>query len=98
MDYMKDFRDTCEMLCRELADANDKVKKAGKLTSGDLEYIDRLTHAIKSLKTVIAMEEANGTSGYYYDNGLAHELRQLAGRAHDETTRRDIERIANRMR
>lgn len=68
MDYLNDLHETCDMLSRELREANEKIRNAGgKLSSGDLEYIDRLTHAIKSVKTTIAMVEAeeDGESGYY---------------------------------
>ena len=68
MDYLKDLHETCETLSRELGEANEKIKRAGgKLSAGDLEYIDKLTHAIKSVKTTIAMMEAQdeGESGYY---------------------------------
>jgi len=68
MDYLKDLHETCETLSRELGEANEKIKRAGgKLSAGDLEYIDKLTHAIKSVKTTIAMmeaEEGEGESGY----------------------------------
>ncbi len=68
MDYLKDLHETCETLSRELGEANKKIERAGgKMSSGDLEYLDRLTHAIKSVKTTIAMMEAedDGESGYY---------------------------------
>ena len=68
MDYLKDLHETCETLSRELGEANEKIKRAGgTLSAGDLEYIDKLTHALKSVKTTIAMAEAeeNGESGYY---------------------------------
>lgn len=68
MDYLKDLHETCETLSRELGEANEKIKRAGgKLSAGDLEYIDKLTHALKSVKTTIAMMEAEdeGESGYY---------------------------------
>ena len=68
MDKTETMHELCEMLSRELEDANEKIRKAGgKLSAGDLEYVDKLTHAIKSLKTVIAMDEQgeDGYSGYY---------------------------------
>lgn len=67
MDYLKDLYEMCETLSRELGEANDKIKKAGgKMTAGDLDYVDKLSHAIKSIKTTIAMMEAedDGESGY----------------------------------
>lgn len=58
MDYLKDLHETCETLSRELGEANEKIKRAGgKLSAGDLEYIDKLTHALKSVKATIAMME-----------------------------------------
>lgn len=51
-----------EMLCEEL----DNVTKKGELSAGSLEIIDKLTHSIKSLATIIAMEESSGYSGREY--------------------------------
>ncbi len=60
--------DICEVISGELEDANDKIRKAGdKLTAGDVDYIDKLTHTLKSLKTTIAMVESEGGS---YDDGM----------------------------
>lgn len=65
MDYLKDLHEMCEVLSRELGEANEKVRKnGGKLSGSDLEYIDRLTHAIKSIKTTIAMTEAEDGGSY----------------------------------
>lgn len=60
--------DLCEVISNEIEDANEKIRMAGgKLTAGDVDYIDKLTHALKSIKTTIAMEEANDE--YSYDDG-----------------------------
>lgn len=62
--------DLCETLSEELDEANAKIRKAGgKLSAGDLDYIDKLTHSLKSVKTTIAMAEAEdkGYSGFYWD-------------------------------
>jgi hypothetical protein len=65
MDYLNDLHEMCEVLSRELGEANEKVRKnGGKLSGSDLEYIDRLTHAIKSIKTTIAMTEAEDGGSY----------------------------------
>lgn len=70
MHNIEDLHELCETLSREVGDANEKIRSAGgKMTSGDLEYIDRLTHALKSIKTTIAMMEAeDGESGRYMPN------------------------------
>lgn len=60
--------DLCEVISGEIEDSNEKIRMAGgKLTAGDVDYIDKLTHALKSIKTTIAMEEAD--SEYSYDDG-----------------------------
>lgn len=49
-----------EMLCREL----DDMSSSGRLSTGDLEVIDKLTHSIKSIDTINAMEDAYSSEGY----------------------------------
>lgn len=52
------------MLCDEL----DEFTKRGKIDNiNDLDAIDKLTHSIKSIDTIIAMEEA-GYSNENYSN------------------------------
>ena len=54
MHNIEDLHELCETLSREVGEANDKIRTAGgKLTAGDLEYIDKLTHALKSVKTTL---------------------------------------------
>ena len=53
----------CEMVSDELSKVTNKVEKT-ELSAGMLEYIDKLTHTLKSIKTIMAMEE-----GASYDNG-----------------------------
>ena len=75
--------DLCETVSKELESANEKINGAGgELSAGDLEYLDKLTHTMKSLKTTIAMiETEDGHSGYYmggryyYDNDMPMEGR-----------------------
>lgn len=51
-----------EMLCDEL----DQYAKKGELTAGSLDIVDKLSHALKSITTIMAMEDADGEySGTY---------------------------------
>ena len=54
-----------EMLCEEL----DKITKKGELSAGSLDAMDKLTHSIKSIATIMAMEEAEG--GYSENGGYS---------------------------
>lgn len=68
MNPHEELKKICDTLNRELEHANEKISRAGgNITGDDLSYIDRLTHAIKSVKTTMAMMESEdgGESGYY---------------------------------
>lgn len=80
--WIDDLYDLCETVAKEIGAANKKIEAAGgKLSGADVDYIDKLTHTMKSIKTTIAMaeaEERDGESGYYpymggyrsYDDGM----------------------------
>jgi hypothetical protein len=70
MDFYYDLK---KMLCREL----EEIARRKELSAGDLEVIDKLTHSIKSIVTIMAMED----SGYSYDNGARR--RDTMGRYND---------------
>ena len=63
-----------EMLCEEL----EKITKKGELSAGSLDVIDKLTHSIKSIDTIIAMEDAgySNESGYSYARGHGRNARR----------------------
>ena len=67
MHNIEDLHELCETISREIGEANEKIRKSGgKLSGEDLTYLDKLTHTLKSLKTTIAMMEAeDGESGRY---------------------------------
>lgn len=70
MEYINELYDLCEVISRKIAEANEKIRKAGgELSGGDVEYIDKLTHTLKSLKTTIAMMEAEDDGGYSMAGG-----------------------------
>lgn len=56
-----------DMLCEEL----ENLVKKGELSAGALDAVDKLTHSIKSLVTIIAMEEG-GYSNDGYDRGSSY--------------------------
>ena len=65
MDYEKELYELCETIKEEIGEANEKIKKAGgKLSGSDVEYIDKLTHSLKSIKAVMAMMEDESDDEY----------------------------------
>lgn len=76
MDTLKQLHEMCETITKAITQANEKIRTAGgKVSSADMDYIDKLTHSLKSVKTTIAMMEAedmdNGeySERYYRDGG-----------------------------
>lgn len=61
-----------DMLMDELEECTDK----GELSAGSLEIVDKLTHSIKSIDTILAMEEAGysneGYSNEYSNRGYSN--------------------------
>ena len=87
-DYIEDLHELCETVSNELADANQKIRSSGgKLSAGDVDYLDKLTHMMKSIKTTIAMVESE-------DDGHSYHWPMYYGRSYADgsrgrTTRRD---------
>lgn len=65
---MEELRD---MLCEEL----QKITKKGELSAGSLDIVDKLTHSIKSIDTIMAMEG----SSYENRRGMGGNSREDRG-------------------
>lgn len=68
MRYLHDLKD---LLCSELEEYAEKGKAGGKMSSGDLEAIHKLTDTIKNILKIDALAEETGYSGenYYMGEG-----------------------------
>lgn len=56
--WTEDLEELCEKVTDELSEANKKLEKSGgKLTAGDVETLDKLTHTLKSIKSVLMAAE-----------------------------------------
>ena len=66
-DTMQNMEELRDMLCEEL----DKITKKGELSAGSLDIVDKLTHSIKSIDTIMAMDDAgySNAGGYSYARG-----------------------------
>lgn len=70
-DYIDTLHDICDVMMKELEKSNEKIKMSGGEVSGsDIEYLDKLTHGIKSTKTTIAMMEADDEYSGDYDSDM----------------------------
>lgn len=64
---MHEMYELKEMLCDELG----KITKKGELSAGSLDAVDKLTHSIKSIDTIIAMDEYSEEEGSYEGGSYA---------------------------
>ncbi|MCR5092747.1 MAG: hypothetical protein K6B72_02110 [Lachnospiraceae bacterium] len=84
-DLYNDLHGACEAMSRELGEMVDKIEQNGwKMSGSDLEMMDKLTHGIKSVKTTMAMMDAEGGS---FDDGSYARGRRSYARGRDSMGR-----------
>lgn len=71
------FEAICEAICKEMEKLEEKYDKGTQLSSADLEDIDKMAHALKSLATYKAME---GNSEYGREGSYARGRSRMTGR------------------
>lgn len=99
--YLNELHDMCETLNRALKEANEKIRNGGgKLSVSDIDFVNKLTHSIKSVKATIAMIEAeemdDGENSYGYDNRGYSRRMYRNGSYDDGNYARGRGRYANR--
>lgn len=89
-----------EYICDELDELERKADKDGKLSMAEMQYVDMLAHAKKSLLTADAMmEEGYSMDGSYdgsYDGGSYEGNRSYARRGGSRNTNRSYARGRDR--
>ena len=73
---MEKYRELEEMICDEI----DKISDRGELNGSSLEMLDKLSHTLKSLKTIDAMDG-------YSEDGYGHDSMSYRGRRRDSMGR-----------
>lgn len=74
---MHEIYELKEMLCEEL----EKYGSKGDLSTGELEIVDKLAHAVKNLGKIIEMYEDEEYSGAYaYEDGMMGGSYRRGGR------------------
>ena len=77
MTNIEELEKLCEKAMDSIAESNRKLEKeSDRLTAEDAKYLDHLAHLVKSVKTVIAMEEYSD-DGY---SGSRYRRREAMGR------------------
>ena len=81
-DLYSELEELCETTANEIKTANQKIRSAeGKVSPSDMDYLDKLTHIMKSIKTTMAMMDAeDGYSGRDYSNRSYARRRDSMGR------------------
>ena len=74
----KTIHDLREMLCDELESLTDK----GNMNAERLKMIDMLTHSIKSIDTIVAMDRGGYSNKYSYDNDRTYSDSRNGGRSY----------------
>ena len=69
------FEGICEAIHKEMDVLEDKYEKGTQLSSQDLEHIDKMAHALKSLKAYEAM-----VGHSEYDGSYARGRSRVTGR------------------
>ncbi len=88
MDIMKDLEMLCDVLSDKLAEKTRKVKGGG-MSDGDLDTIDKLTHALASVKKIMAFMEDEGEYSGYYPMGSYRESYRGSYRGGSYAQKRD---------
>ena len=71
-DNIEMLHELCEVVMRDLEKSAEKIRKAGgEISAGDVDYLDKLTHTLKSVKTTVAMMEADDSGRYSYNDGMS---------------------------
>ena len=89
-----DLKAICKVLSADLSRVVDKLEGAGNvISSADLDYVDKLTHAIKSVKTTMAMMSATNDEEHHPDEKMITELKSMMNGVTDEHTLTEFQRF-----
>lgn len=80
-----------DMLCEEL----EHIANKGELTAGSLDIVDKITHSIKSIDTIIAMEDYEGG---YSERKMSYMRRGRGGYSRDDHREHLISRLEEMMK
>lgn len=106
MDFYNDLHELYDTIGEAVVEASEKIRSGGgKLSASDADYVDKLTHTMKSLKAVISMDDGRSmmparrrySRRYSGEGGMVDELRELMQDAPDERTRQEFKRFISKI-
>lgn len=96
------LKELCDIVSYKLTDVVDELhSNGGKLTVNDADYVDKLTHTLKSIKAILAMPD----DGYSYRRGAkrdamgrySRDSHEMVSRLHDMMESTDNPQIRNEI-
>jgi len=84
------FDGICEAIHKEMEALEDKYERGTQLSGQDLEHIDKMAHALKSLATYAAMKGSSEYDGSSYARGRSRTTGRYISR--DGYDSRDYDR------
>ena len=92
----EDLNAICKVLTNDLSRVVDKLNGTGGMISpSDLDYVDRLTHAIKSVETTKAMLSA--TKEERPNEKMIESLKSMMNEVTDEHTLSEFQRFISNI-
>lgn len=94
----EDLKRLCKVLSADLTRVVDKIEgSGGVISASDLDYVDKLTHAIKSVETTKAMLSASGTEEHHANNEMVDALKSLMEGVSDEYTLKEFHSFISKI-
>lgn len=82
-----------DMTGKKLMEAKEKARAAGSLSSADIEYLDRLTHTLKSIVTTKAMIGEDEEEKPMLDSRFTSRIAELMAEAPNEYVREEMRKL-----
>ena len=91
------LEDLCRMIGHKLKEARDKAYESGDISMGDIEYLDVLTHTMKSIKTTMAMIGSDGEENESKKHALVGDLKVLMDESVDDRIKQEFRQFITRI-
>ena len=91
------LEDLCRMVGHKLKEARDKAYSSGDISMGDIEYLDVLTHMLKSIKTTMAMIGDKDEEPTMKKHELVKDLHELMGDLDNDRIKQEFRQFITKI-